>query len=211
MKKVIEIVSSTGTLKFTVEKETKENVFIVERSLLNKKLRFSKKENRLENMINGKWDVYITDDCVYGFNVYEVEESVESIPCDAMNDADNTPQMMPMPGTEDPNWGVKAAGVEEDITPDRMTGNDIIEHLSESLKVPVKKTRKGELWISLDMNQFAMVLDYLIHNVDTKHMRWETKRGSLKSRIWDEDNGTELVFKKYKADGSGAYLWCTKD
>lgn len=201
MKKVIEIVASTGTLKFTVEKETKENVFIVERSLLNKKLRFSKKENRLENMINGKWDVYVTDDCVFGFNVYDVEEeeSVESIPCDAMNDSENSPFL------------VEESAEEEDTTPDRLTGNEIIEYLAESLAIPVKKTRKGEMWISLNLEEFRMVLEYLLHNIDVKHMRWETKRGSLKSRIWDEDNGTELILKKHKEDGSGAYLWCTKD
>lgn len=198
MKKVIEIITSTGSLKFTVEKETKENVFIVERTLLNKKLRFSKKENRLENMVNGKWDIYVTDDCVFGFNVYDVdeEESADSIPCDAMNDSENV--VVPEP-------------VIEEATPDRMTGNEIIECLATSLAIPVKKTRKGEMWISLDVQQFGMVLDYLLHNIDVKHMRWETKRGNLKSRIWDEDNGTELIFKKYKEDGSGAYLWCTKN
>lgn len=206
MTKFIEIATSTGILSFTIEKETKENIFIAERSLLNKKLRYSKKEGRLENMINGKWDVYITEDCIFSVNIYEENASVA---CEAMNDAENLPPLVPMPGTEDPNWGMKAAGVtldeEENSTPDRITGNEIIEYMAKSWNLEIKKTRKGELWISLNPEQYADVLDYLLHNVEVKHLRWETKRGSKKSRIYDEDNGTELILK----NGNGAYLWCT--
>ena len=88
----------------------------------------------------------------------------------------------------------------------KMTDNSIISEMADYADVDeIKKTRKNELWISLDQGQYAVVLDHLLHDKKYKHLRWETRRGSKKSKIWDEDTGMTLILKS----GDGAYLWCT--
>lgn len=139
----------------------------------------------VDGVIYDTWDC--SEKCVYG--AYLIEHDAPS----------TLPKMMPMPGIE------RLAALADEY---KLSGNKIIEEIAELLDIPkVKKTKSGELWISLSSEQYAVVLERLLHDKRFQHLRWSGRRGSKKSKIWDEKTGMEFILK----NGNGAYLWCTND
>lgn len=143
-----------------------------------------------DGVIHDTWDC--RDKCVY--SSYELPaESADTYDgdecggvCDGYNDSDNS-------------YVRKCASPAPDEHP---TGNEIIGMCASLVGADeIKKTKSGELWISLDAESYDKVsralARYKLHN-------WK-ESGRTKVIITDPENGMELILKK----GAHPYLWCT--
>lgn len=142
----------------------------------------------VDGVIYDTWDCQ--DKCVY--NAWRVIPADEDILLDDV--CESAPKLVPMPGIEKLEEYGKG-----------VLGNDMIERLAKKTDSPIKKTKKGELWISLDDNSYPTVLDMLLRDTMYRELRWDTKKGSTKTIIRDEKTGMEVIFK----NGKNPYVWCT--
>lgn len=132
----------------------------------------------VDGVIYDTWDC--SDKCVYyALEIPQVaEEVVEDIPVKA---ASSGPKRRP------------------------LNGEEVIQEFSKMTLADIKVTKKEELWIPLSPHQYSLVLESLLKDKKFRHLRWETKKGSKKSKIWDEETGMTLILK----NGSNPYIWCT--